>query len=344
MKTDITMLIIHQEVDETGSPDDLDVLVQVEQVRNALTLHGYSVQVLPVTLNLHRLADVIQQTRPLLVFNLVESLDGKDRLLYLPPAILEAYHVPFTGSGSDPLYRTTGKLLAKEAMQMAGVDTPPWFTAPLRDQCDIIQGTYILKSAWDHASLGLDDNSVITIDGASTLPRVCSDPSGPDAPEMYLETYIEGREFNISLLETPHGVRVLPPAEICFSGYPENKPRIVGYSAKWDTGSFEYTATSRSFCFTTEDSPLLGELSRIACRCWQVFNLSGYARVDFRVDVQGVPWVLEVNANPCLAEDAGFMASAHEAGISQTEVIHTIVQSALNMKRNTYVQDTPCIR
>jgi D-alanine-D-alanine ligase len=65
-----------------------------------------------------------------------------------------------------------------------------------------------------------------------------------------------------------------------------------------------------------EDTILISELKRLAIECWKVFGLRGYARVDFRVDTQGRPWILEINANPCLSPDAGFAAAAAYAGIS----------------------------
>ena len=67
--------------------------------------------------------------------------------------------------------------------------------------------------------------------------------------------------------------------------------------------------------------------------CWEGFGLSGYARVDFRVDAAGKPWVLEVNANPCIAADAGFIAAAHRAGIALEQVVEHIVQAALSRAR-----------
>ena len=63
-----------------------------------------------------------------------------------------------------------------------------------------------------------------------------------------------------------------------------------------------------------------------AGRCWDIFNLRGYARVDFRVDNTGKPWVLEVNANPCLSPDGGFIAAAKQSGIDYNGVIERIVK------------------
>jgi D-alanine-D-alanine ligase len=67
----------------------------------------------------------------------------------------------------------------------------------------------------------------------------------------------------------------------------------------------------------------------IALACWRLFGLDGYARVDFRVDEHGDPWVLEVNANPCLSPDAGFAAALAEAGIEYRAAVAGLVDDAL---------------
>jgi D-alanine-D-alanine ligase len=118
---------------------------------------------------------------------------------------------------------------------------------------------------------------------------------------------------------------VLPVAEIRFEGFPTAKPTIVGYAAKWHPQSFEYRNTVRRFGIEPE---LAARLIGIARDCWQLFGLAGYARVDFRVDAAGTPWVLEVNANPCLSPDAGFAAALAQAGIAYVDAIAWLVADA----------------
>ena len=85
----------------------------------------------------------------------------------------------------------------------------------------------------------------------------------------------------------------------------------------------------RRFDFATADAQLLAELERLAAACWRGFGLAGYARVDFRVDGDGRPWILEANSNPCLAPDAGFAATLGRAGLSYEDGIARIVDDAL---------------
>src|SRR5262249_28596630 len=137
--------------------------------------------------------------------------------------------------------------------------------------------------------------------------------------ECFAEEYIAGREFNLSLLTSQHGdgiPQILPPAEIDFSSFPTDRPRVVDYAAKWDERSFAFQNTPRRFDFQDADQPLLDILKTLAIECWKLFDLRGYARVDFRVDREGRPWILEVNTNPCLSPDAGFAAALAQANIS----------------------------
>jgi D-alanine-D-alanine ligase len=144
----------------------------------------------------------------------------------------------------------------------------------------------------------------------------------------FAEEYVHGREFNVSLLEVDGAPVVLPRAEILFENYAPGRPRVVGYGAKWDTGSDEYRDTPRSFDAEPEDAALSLRLDDLALGCWELFGLGGYARVDFRVDESGAPFVLEVNANPCLAPDAGFVAAAARAGRPFAEVMDALIAAA----------------
>ena len=172
---------------------------------------------------------------------------------------------------------------------------------------------------------GIDAGSIV--DGARCAAEITS-RTARFGGEWFAEGFVDGREFNIAVLETASGPRVLPIAEMCFVDFPADMPRIVDYAAKWDESSFAYRNTRRSFDLAAADSALLGHLQAVALRCWEVFGLAGYARVDVRVDTLGLPWVLELNANPCLAPDAGFAAAATRAGMSYATLVGAVLESA----------------
>jgi D-alanine-D-alanine ligase len=335
--------IVHNALSDSSSPDEQDVLEQARAVHAALDRLGHEPHCLACDLNLAALQSTLNARRPELVFNLVESLAGTGRLIHCVPALVDALGLPYTGSSAEALFMTSNKILAKERLEAAGLPTPAWFgpwgsaqsagggtRLPERK----VAGRWIVKSVWEHASIGLDAEAVMQ----DPTPRSLTEQLALRAPLLgncgFVEAFIEGREFNLSLLDGPRGPEILPPAEILFEGYGSDRQRIVDYRAKWDATSYEYHHTPRQFEFTAEDRDLLARLSELALACWRLFGLRGYARVDFRVDENGAPWILEINANPCISPDAGFSAALERAGIAYPQAIHRIVDAALQSNDN----------
>ncbi|MCC6126316.1 MAG: D-alanine--D-alanine ligase [Pirellulales bacterium] len=339
---------MHQAVNERDTIEDRDVLVQVEAVSHALRRLGHAATALPCTLNLESMLSQVRAMQPDLVFNLVESLGGADSLIYLTHAVLDAAGVPYCGNRTESHFLTALKLLAKERLQAAGLPTPPWIAeniesrwrgsctaAPLMGDnttvnltADHSSDTWIVKGVWDQASRDLDEEAIVIGSQDEVLRAVKARIRRTGRPS-FAEKFIAGREFNVGLLIGCDGVEVLPPAEIDFSDFPPEKPRIVGHRAKWDEQSFEYHHTPRTFDFPESDSTLLGELRSLSKKCWALFSLRGWARVDFRVDAAGRPWILEVNTNPCLSPDAGFYAALARAEIPFEQAIRRIVEEGM---------------
>lgn len=326
--------IVHDTVKETDAPDARDVLAQADAVTAALEELGHTTFRMGCTLDLDAMIRTLSVSRADLVFNLVESINGKGRLIHLFPYSLDAVPLPYTGAPAQAILLTSNKTLAKTWMTAARIPTPAWVgpwpggAGPMHPANDDT-GTWIVKSVWEHASIGLGPESLIhDACGDAVLARL-ADRAANLGGECFAERYIAGREFNLSLLAGENGPDVLPPAEIVFEGYTDDMPRIVDYRAKWDEDAFEYHHTPRRFDFDAADRELLQRLTATARSCWHRFGLAGYARVDFRVDPSGTPFVLEINANPCIAPDAGFAAALTRAGISFTDAVQRIVNDAL---------------
>ena len=317
--------LLHDVAAAAGRPDSSDTLVEAQAIAAALAELGFETVTLPVGLELGALERVLRELAPHAVFNLIESLEGRGRLLHLVPALLESLGMPFTGCSAHALATTSHKVVAKRLLRQADIATPVVLGEAAVD------GPWIVKSVFEHASLGLDDSSVVR--DAIGAARILEARRAEFGGDWFAERFVAGRELNVALIAAPQGLRALPVAELRFEGYPEDKPAIVGYAAKWDSGSFEYRHTVRSFAVEPE---LAARAERLARACWDVFALDGYARVDFRVDASGLPFVLEINANPCLSPDAGFAAALERAGIRYGDAMGWLIADA---RRRAHARD-----
>ncbi|MBN1309449.1 MAG: hypothetical protein JXA18_16135 [Chitinispirillaceae bacterium] len=321
------ILIVHNRVGDTPTEDENDVIVQTTAVAAAINRLGWRAETLPLTLDLKEGSTLIASKAPDCIFNLVESLDGDDRFAVAAPILFESLHIPYTGSSPATLAATSNKCVAKKIMRAAGIPTPRWqpsLNAAFRPEFF----PFIIKSANDHASIGISDDSIIT--SAGDWQRWVDCGGAEQRREVFAEEYIHGREFNLSVLQRiGDTITVFPPAEISFTAFPAEKPHIVGYAAKWEKGSFEYAHTSRLFSRDPQDAALHERLKATAHACWDLFSLAGYGRVDFRVDAAGKIHVLEINANPCLAPDAGFVAACGKCGIGFDAIVKELVAVAL---------------
>lgn len=328
-----SIVVLHAAFADDARIDDLDALVQADQVSAALKRLGWDVSRIATTLDFGATVAELVRRGPDCVFNLVESLGGSGRLITVVPAFLSAAGFAFTGSDDTAIFMSSQKLLAKRWLTLHGLPTPKWYSSG--ESIDHDNKPWIVKSVWEHASLGIDDLSVVR--GKRALLERLDQRVESFGGEWFAERYIEGREFNISVIEEDGVPRVLPIAEIDFRDYPSGKPRIVGYAAKWQEDAPEYRNTER--VFPALDDALETRLHHVVVKCWQIFRLRGYARIDVRLDRQGVPWVLEVNANPCLSKDAGFVAAAAEANLGYEEVIEAVVSAALRRPGPNNMED-----
>lgn len=312
-----------------SSAADLDVLVQRDAVHEALAALGHQCQPIGCTLDLSSLSEQLGIFAPDLVFNLVESLAGTDRLAVLVPMLLDASHIAYTGNRTRATLDSSDKVRVKQRLAALGLPTPAWYSPDTASSLPG-PGTYIIKARYEHASVGIDDSAVVTVADSQDLPGMISERGSRFGVEMFAEQFIAGREFNLAVVASRDGdCQTLAHAEIDFSSFPADKPRIVNYDAKWTESSFEYQATPRSFDFRREDDALLTELDRLTRAVWHEFDLAGYARVDYRVDQAGQPYILEINTNPCLSPDAGLVAAVVQGGGSFSAVIETIVAAAI---------------
>ena len=309
------VIILHNPVDDSSKEDEIDVLEQAVLIENALSELGFGSHRASFGLSSEIILDMAHYQPDTIVFNLVETVNGSGKYSYMAPSILELFGIPFTGSSASAIFTTTDKVICKTLLLFHQIATPVW----ANKLSELVpEKYYIVKPVAEDGSVGIEDDMI------TQGNQIIEIPNG-----FFAEEYIHGREFNISIIGGKAKYEVLPPAEMCFSNdYYENKPRILGYKAKWDESSPEYQNTTRNFKFEDRDNALLESLKEVAGKCWEIFGLNGYARVDIRVDNENVPQVIEINANPCISPTSGFVAACEVAGMNRTEIINRIIKEA----------------
>ena len=327
------VVIAHNPVAAAADPSTSDVLAQVALVSAGLESLGLPHETVPVPDWRPWLR--IAPEPDLTVFNLMEAPPGRPEALLGAAAALELLGLPFTGSSPGVLWVTTDKLATRAVLAAEGLPVAPGgrLDPDRPDLLDRVPGPWILKPACEDASLGLEGDP-LRATREEAVARARELAARFPGQGIVAETFLPGRELNVSLLARDGCVEVLPVAEIVYEGFPEGMSRVLGFEAKWHEESFAYIHTVRRFPDCPCDAKLLARAGELARAAWRIFGLKGYARVDLRLDEAGEPHILEVNANPCLAADGGFMAAAARAGLSAREVVERILRDAVIPRRS----------
>jgi D-alanine-D-alanine ligase len=324
METKGIAIFLHNKVYDDSPEDVLDIDRQVRWLADITENFGYTVIKLPFSPESLIIVKQLNENSPVLVVNLVDSAPGEEKLSYLGAGILEYLKVKFTGNTFEALYSTTDKILAKTKLRDAGIPTPEWIYG--NERRGFIAGEkYIVKVLGEDSSIGLADKSVVVADSLDELENIMEGREKEIGEKVFAERYIDGREFNVCIYGDRSSPIVLPPYEWVFDGFEKvNKVKIINYDAKWTENTFEYDHVKPVYGFSEQDEALLEELTEISAKCWNEFGLRGYARIDFRIDSDGKPWVLEINCNPSLY---GYRNIAREKGLNFNDIFKAIIEA-----------------
>ncbi|MEZ5000180.1 MAG: hypothetical protein R2744_01595 [Bacteroidales bacterium] len=153
------VLVLINQLTDSASADERDVLDQAEVVERTLSLMGYRVSRASMGADLEKTRRDILSSGADIVFNLVESVDNRADLTHIPPTLLSEMGIPFTGSGPEAMYLTSNKPEAKKLMRQKRIKTPEWYSADESWRANG-NGVYIIKPLYEDASVGIDDNSI----------------------------------------------------------------------------------------------------------------------------------------------------------------------------------------
>ena len=326
----IRVLVLYNEpVLNPGHPDfesEQQVVETVRGVSENLARAGYDVCHLGVSTNPRLLLDGLDELRPDVVFNLFEGVPDQGTTEAFVAGLLEWSGVAFTGSPSATLTLARSKHLCKYLFQGAGLPTPDFMVVESVPVLECrLRWPVIVKPAQEDASVGLDQGSVV-VDQSALNDRVASLLKSY-GPPVLVEEFIDGRELNVSMVETPK-LRILPVSEVLFVSDGPGYWPIVTYDAKWRPGSRDYEATPPQYPANVEPN-LAKVLGKIARKAFRLLGCRDYARCDFRVRPSGEPYLLEVNPNPDFNDLAGLAGSLKSAGLTHAEFTNNLVKMAL---------------
>ena len=318
----ICIPVVHTDVGPNPTPDEADTLSQAQFLADNLISLGYHAPLLPFHPDV--LPVQLEQLNAIAVVNMVESVDGDDERAPEGPLFFETLGLPYTGNSAATLVALINKPAVKRKLQQHNLPTPAFPEAGAQGK------QWILKSETFHCSRGMDHRNVSgDLAALQTLSKESAQKYGG---EWFIEEYIPGREINMAMLDNGDGTAtVLPASEIRFLG---KEPHIVDYDCKWTEGSESWNSAVVNMEFSAAEKTMLDQLGTLSQVCWKAFDLKGYVRVDFRIDSAGNPYILEINANPCLSDDAGFMRAARATGLTSTQVMERLVTPLLNQKYN----------
>ncbi|MBW3553825.1 MAG: ATP-grasp domain-containing protein [Gemmatimonadetes bacterium] len=299
--------------DQGGTADTAGVLPAVHGVLDALARAGHAAFPIAACTPLERFMGRL--TNVDLVFNLVETLDGRAEDEPRVAALLELTGRRVTGARSDTLALCRRKDRVNALLQAAGIPVPAWTIARkwMAEVPEWDDFPAIVKPAGEDGSRGISEQSVV--DDAVELRAAIARCEG----DALVQRFVPGRELNVGIV----GSVLLPVAEIEFSG----AQRLVTYAAKWEPGSDADLGTT-PVCPARIPPAMAEEAHDLAERAWHAVGGSGYARVDLRADDLGRLHVLEVNPNPDLSPGAGLARMAATAGWTYDGLVARIVREA----------------
>ncbi len=298
-------------------------------VVNTLRKARHEVRVLGVQDELRPIRLEIESFKPDIVFNLLEEFHGEPAYDQNVTSYLELIRIPYTGCNPRGLMLARGKDLSKKLVHYHRIPTPAFAVFPKNTKIrrpPRLPFPLIVKSLSEDASLGIAQRSIVESD-EKLVERVTfvHEKIGTAA---IAEQYIDGRELYVSVLGNER-LRVFPIWELEFG---EAASRIATAKVKFDVKYQEERGILQgpALDLAPDIYKRIHNLTRRICR---TLELDGYARIDFRLSPDGVPYFLEANPNPEIARYEVFAEAAHYDGMKYSEMLRRIIALGLQRAR-----------
>ncbi len=231
---------------------------------------------------------------------------------------LEYLRIPYTGSGVVASAIGIDKMAAKRILIAEGIPTPRFMNIDPHEslvrECDKIRDSFglpaVVKPNNDGSSLG-----VRIVNDSDFLLRAVQELKN-QYDSFFAEEYIKGKELTVGVLGTGPKAYSLPVLEL------ETKLRFYDYEAKYTKGMTEFIIPAEI------SAELEKRVQNISVKIHRLFGCRDFSRVDFMIDEDGNPYVIEINTIPGFTNLSDLPAEARAAGMTFDQLIQTIMESA----------------
>jgi D-alanine-D-alanine ligase len=265
-----------------------------------------------------------EQFKPHIAFNLLEAFHEVGTFDQNVVSYLELVRLSYTGCNPRGMLLARDKALSKKLLHYHRIAVPEFAVVPRGRTARLKKGLafpLIVKPLAQEASIGISQASVVE-DQTRLVERVqfIHDSIGTDA---IVEQYVEGRELYCGVLGNQR-LQVLPVWEMTFAHMPDSQRRIATERVKWSASYQKRVGIDTAEARGLPDGAA-GRVQHISRRVYQILQLSGYARIDLRLDASGEVFVLEANPNPQIAREEDFAQSAATAGLPYPALLQRIL-------------------
>jgi D-alanine-D-alanine ligase len=291
---------------------------------------GHEVRVLGINDNLGGIRPTAGLFKPHIVFNLMEAFAGVTTFDQNVVSYLELLGLPYTGCNPRGLILARDKALSKKLLAYHRIRVPDFTVVRPGRKVALpkrLAFPLIVKSLFYEASTGISQASVV--ENHDQLARRVTFIHDKLRTAAIAEQFIDGRELYLGVIGNER-LDVLPPWEMSFAQMPDNRWKIATERVKWST---QYQKRHGIMTDRARLEPsTIERMQRIAKRAYRALDLSGYARVDVRMDEEGRLYVLEANPNPNMAYGEDFSESAEAQGISYERLLDRLIALGLRWK------------
>jgi D-alanine-D-alanine ligase len=301
-------------------------------VVSTLRAMGHEVRPLGVHDELKPIRDEIDGWKPDVAFTLLEQFHGEAIYDQNVASYLELMRIPYTGCNPRGLMLARGKGLSKTLVHYHRIPVPAFAVFPMRRKARRparLSLPLIVKSLSEDGSYGISQASVVdTGDKFAERVSFIHERIGTAA---IAEQYIEGRELYVGVIGNDR-LRVLPVWELRFENMAQGDWPIATEKVKHDTDYQERRGIRHGPAKDLKPE-LYAHIQRMAKRIYRTLELDGYARIDFRLSADGIPYFLEANPNPEIAESQEFATAARHDGIAYPDLLRRFLALGIDRLR-----------